>query len=86
MTAAAMTGASIDLYQTATEIVPHCAEMNPLIGRCGTGVPAPIVLPLTAMASLALAVALPPKWRRYWLGAWVGLEGVTVWNNYRAGY
>jgi hypothetical protein len=77
---------AVDLYQTSRYIVPACDEQNPLIKKCGQGISPGIVIPVGALLSVAAAAVLPPKYRRYWLGAYIGIEGATIWSNHENGY
>src|SRR5271170_6266495 len=78
----ALSAAAVDMYQTDVYAVPRCEELNPLIGRCGQGISANIVLPVSQLVMLGVAAVLPPKYRPYFLGAWIGTEALTIENNY----
>lgn len=71
-----------DGYQTMSYIGPNCMERNPIIGECGDRVPIPIYMPAVFALELAAAYALPPSWRRWFVGAFGGFEAAIVYTNW----
>ena len=54
---------AVDTYQTERYILPTCAELNPLVGRCGERVPLAVYVPVGLVLHAAIAWALPPRLR-----------------------
>jgi hypothetical protein len=72
---------AVDTYQTARNILPNCAELNPIVGRCGDRVPLAIYIPAGLLLHAAVAWALPPRWRTPFQAISLGFESIAVGSN-----
>lgn len=66
---------------TATSIVPTCAELNPIVGRCGERVPLAVYVPVGFALHAAVAWMLPPRWRDVFQGLTVATEALAIGLN-----
>lgn len=73
---------AIDAYQTSQSILPACAELNPIVGRCGERVPLAVYVPVGIALHAAVAWALPPRLRNIFQIGSLGLEGAVVGLNW----
>ncbi len=73
---------AIDTYQTAHDILPRCAELNPIVGRCGDRVPLAVYVPVGLVLHAAIAWALPPRLRTTFQAISLGFEGAAVGLNW----
>lgn len=73
---------AIDAYQTARYILPACAELNPIVGRCGDRVPLGVYVPVGLVLHAAVAWALPPRLRNLFQIASLGIEGAVIGVNW----
>ena len=64
----------------------YVRETNPLLGRCPTHWDVNTVLPLAIVAHAGISALLPRPYRRYWQVLSVGVEGHSVFTNWRAGF
>lgn len=73
---------AIDWHQTET-ITSRCSELNPIIGKCGDGVPVNLYFPLVIAAHIVIAAVLPAGWfRGTFQGVTLGVEATTTyWNH-----
>lgn len=70
-----------DWHQTRSDIVPACAELNPVIGPCGERFHPDAYFPLVMATNLALGLLLPRPWGELTWATVAGVQGATVWNN-----
>lgn len=80
--AAVITTTAIDWQQTVW-ITDECREINPVIGRCGENIPVHVYFPVVIVASTAIAVVLPKRWRNMFQAFVLGMEATTTYSNYR---
>ncbi len=73
---------AIDTYQTSRSILPACAELNPIVGRCGDRVPLAVYVPVGLVLHAAIAWALPPRLRNLFQIASLGVEGAVIGLNW----
>ena len=71
---------AVDAAQTG-HIVAECQEYNPIVGPCGERVPFPVYQLAVAVLHVAVAAALPPRWREIFQGVTIGVEGHTIYFN-----
>jgi hypothetical protein len=69
----------VDWKQTYT-ITGRCTEDNPVLGDCGQRFPVTAYFPMVIMTAL-FAAELTPAWREVLMGAVIGAQGATVWDN-----
>jgi len=87
----ALLGASLGLrtidYLQTKEIArnPNYHETNPCLGRHPTQGQVDTYFLATAIGEIVIAHFLPSKWRRVWLGVWIGVSGACVTYNYTIG-
>lgn len=74
---------AIDAYQTQTYFLPTCAELNPIVGRCGERVPLAVYLPVSFALHVAIAWALPPRARDLFQAFSLGAEGLAITHNWQ---
>lgn len=74
------TETTVDAVQTRS-IVNDCAEVNPLIGRCGDRIPVPVYFPLLDIAVIGAAALMPHGWRTAFLAFMSGQEADVVYVN-----
>lgn len=75
-----------DYYQTR-HITAACQEVNPIIGKCGQGMPPEMYFTLSAGLHTATVWALPQgSWRLLAQLSLLLVEGAVVYHNYRSGY
>lgn len=73
-------------YSQTVDIARDGYESNPIIGRWGENVPPGVYFASTFILHTMVSVLIPRPWRGIWQGSWTVIEGVTVWNNWAAGY
>lgn len=80
--AAFSTITAVDAYQTV-EITRNCNEINPIIGKCGGRVPLAPYFVTAILGHAILMHVLPDEYRSdaQWLS--IGVEGSTVFRNWR---
>lgn len=67
---------------TTYGIVDMCKELNPIIGRCGGGVPIPVYFAFYALLHLALTLTLPQgRTRTGFQAITLGVEGHQTFRN-----
>ena len=71
----------IDWNQT-TSITADCQELNPVIGRCGNGVPPHVYFPIVLFVHVAIAATLPRPWREIFQAFTTGIEATTIYRNH----
>ena len=77
--------AAIDWHQTES-ITGSCMELNPMIGRCGDGVPTSIYFPVAIAVHAAISACLPKTWRTVFQAFTVGVEAATIVANDQEGF
>lgn len=79
---------AVDYWQTAQPggITDDCREWHPVVGPCGDRGGAAGVVLLSAAVHLAIATALPEKYRLIFQSMSLGVESHQIWANHRAGY
>ena len=60
-------------------------EMNPLLGAHPSKEKVVGYFMGGIVTHTAIAMALPPEYRRIWQCVWIGIEGATVYRNYNVG-
>lgn len=70
----------IDWRQTGY-VTRDCHENNPIIGECGDRVNKDVYFASVLLIQGAVAALIGQDWRSVFLGAWIGAEGTTVWDN-----
>ena len=71
---------AVDWYQTR-DITRHCSEINPIIGECGRRVNMHVYFVGTIILEMVTARLISKDWRSVLHGAWLGVEGATVYDN-----
>ena len=75
---------ALDYGQTRTWISnPNVHEVNPILGREPSAGKVRVYFLACAVGHVAVARLLPNPYRRIWQAVWIGVEGVTVYNNTR---
>ena len=77
---------AVDYMQTS-EIVsnPEYHELSPHLGPEPSQRDVDLFFAVGTASKFAIACLLPERWRRLWLGLWIGSSGATVFWNYQAG-
>lgn len=73
----------VDLRQTS-EAVAYGAEANPVIGAWGENVSPQAYFLTTTLIHLAVASALPRRWREAFQGATIVDQGINVYGNVKS--
>ena len=61
------------------------SEINPILGRHPSMGKVDTLIPAGIITHGLIAMALPPKYRRYWQVFFIGFESANVISNYQAG-
>ena len=61
------------------------SEINPILGKHPSMGEVDTLTPSAVIAHALIAMALPPRYRRYWQFFFIGAEGIVVLNNYKIG-
>ncbi len=60
-------------------------ELNPFLGSHPSEGKINTMIPLGIVAHTAIAMALPPNYRRIWQCVWIGVESLAIYHNYSVG-
>ncbi len=78
---------SIDYAQTSeiADNPDYYEATNPFLDQDPSQSDVNLYFACSVATQILVAWLLPDKWRKAWLGTWIGVSGINVLHNYRIG-